>query len=218
MTKMTENENKIPLPLCSNKQTMKNSIVLIGLMFILACNDNPATNPDQKLSDSSGMISQSVPVDSLLSTENTIENNIEADSMEAVDANPDIETLYVVIADTGTTYATLNTAMYAIAKQTQWQVDTLGRYYNTKKNKIVLREDDSDELYAGEYFPRRFPSTTLSLEYMDTYVPGSSESMIGIVGGIFVNQADGEKALQTIKVFSPHARLVKADIYVGCIH
>lgn len=187
-------------------------------MFILACNDNPASNADQKLSDSSGLISQSAPVDSLLSTENTIENNIEADSMEAIDANPDIETLYVLIADTGKTYATLNASMYAIAKQTQWQVDTLGRYFNTKKNKIVLREDDSDELYAGEYFPRRFPSTSLSMEYMDTYIPGSSESMIGIVGGIFVNQADGEKALQTIKAFSPNARLVKANIYLGCIH
>jgi hypothetical protein len=218
MTKMTENENKIPLPLCFNKQTMKNSIVLFGLMFILACNDNPATNPDQKLSDSTGMISQSTPVDSLLSTENTIENNIEADSMEAIDANPDIETMYVVIADTGKNYALLNTQMYAIAKQTQGQVDTLGRYYNTKKNKIVLREDDSDELYAGEYFPRRFPSTTLSMEYMDTYTPGANEAMIGIVAGIFENQADGEKTLQTIKAVSPNARLVKADIYVGCIH
>lgn len=202
----------------SNNSTMKNYLFLFSVLFVLACNDNPVTNPEQKLSDSAGMISESVPVDSLLTTENTIENNIEADSMEAVDANPDIETLYVLIADTGKNYAILNSQMYAIAKQTQWQVDTLGRYFNTKKNKIVLREDDSDELYAGEYFPRRFPSTTLSMEYMDTYTPGANEAMMGIVAGIFEKQADGEKALQTIKAFCTNARLVKADIYVGCIH
>lgn len=197
---------------------MKNILLLSSLCLLLACIDNPASNPDEKLTDSTGMISQSVPVDSLMPPANTIENNIEADSMEAVDSNPDIETFYVLVADTGMQYAALNTTMYSLAKQTSLVVDTLGRYYNTKKNKIVLHENDSDELYAGEYFPRRFPSTSLSLEYMDSYTPGSKEGMMGIIAGIFEKQADGEAALKTLQGFSQQARLVKADIYVGCIH
>lgn len=196
---------------------MKYSIILFA-MLLLACNDNPSTSTGEKLTDSTGMLSQSVPVDSLLPPANTIENNIEADSMEAVDANPDIETYYIVVADTGMQYAPLNAQMYAMAKQMNLTVDTLGRYYNPTKKKIVLNENDDDELYAGEYFPRRFPSTTLSMEYMDSYTPGSNPSTIGIIAGIFEEAASGEKVLQSVKAYSPNARLVKADIYVGCIH
>lgn len=188
------------------------------MMLLLACNDNPSTSTGEKLTDSTGMISQSVPVDSLLPPANTIENNIEADSMEAVDANPDIETYYVVVADTGLQYAPLNAQMYSLAKQMNLTVDTLGRYYNLEKKKIVLNEKDDDELYAGEYFPRRFPSTTLSMEYVDTYTPGSNPTMIGIIAGIFEEAASGEKVLQSVKAYCPNARLVKADIYVGCVH
>jgi hypothetical protein len=197
---------------------MKNILLLSAICLLFACNDNPASSPDQKLTDSSGMISSSTPVDSLLPPANTIENNIEADSMEAIDTNPDIETYYILVADTGTQYGLLNAKMYALAKQTTLTVDTLGRYYNASKKKIVLNENDDDELYAGEYFPRRFPSTTLSMEYMDSYTPGSVVGMMGIIAGIYENATDGEKALQTVKTHSTNARLVKADIYVGCIH
>ena len=197
---------------------MKNTLFLVALLFAMACNDNPASTPEQKLTDSTGMISQATPVDSLLPPANTIENNIEADSMEAVDSTPDIETYYVLVADTGMNYGALNATMYALSKKTALSVDTLGRYFNTKKNKIVLRDDDEDEVYAGEYFPRRFPSTSLSMEYMDNYTPGSKQGTMGIIAGIFEQAAEGEKALQVVKTHCVNARLVKADIYVGCIH
>jgi hypothetical protein len=197
---------------------MKNSILLVGLTFILACNNNSAGKPEQASTDSLGMISPSVPVDSLMSPANTIENNIEADSMEAIDANPDIETLYVLVADTGKQYITLNTTMYTLARKTDLEVDTLGRYYNSQKNKIVLSEEDDDELYAGEYFPRRFPSTSLSMEYMDTYNSNASEGMMGIIAGIFQKEEEAVAALKKIQALQANAHVIKAAIYVGCIH
>lgn len=190
----------------------------MGLLFA-ACQDAPSPNSDTKLSDSLGMISSATPVDSLLPPPaNTVENNIEADSMEAVDPNPDIETYYIVVADTGMQYASLNTKMYGLSAKLKQAVDTLNRGFDAKKNKIVLSENDDDELYAGEYFPRRFPSTTLSLEYMDSYTPGSKEGMMGLITGIYEKQTEAEAALQLVKAHAPSARVVKADIYVGCIH
>ncbi|WP_262490545.1 hypothetical protein [Hymenobacter sp. CRA2] len=35
--------------------------------------------------------------------------------------------------------------------------DTLGRFFDEQKNLIRLPDDDEDELYAGDYFPRRCP-------------------------------------------------------------
>ena len=198
---------------------MKNSWMLGVCFFMASCTDTPSTQTGEKLSDSLGMISQSAPVDSLLPPPaNTIDNNIEADSMEAIDPNPDIETYYIVVADTGMVYAPLNAEMYSLSAKLSASVDTLNRGYDAKKNKIVLSEHDEDELYAGAYFPRRFPSTTLSMEYMDSYTPGSKEGMMGIVSGIYEKQADADLALRKVNVYAPHARVIKADIYVGCIH
>lgn len=193
---------------------------LLGVCFLMAsCMETPSSESTEKLSDSLGMISQTVQVDSLIPPPaNTIDNNIEADSMEAIDPNPNIETYYIVVADTGMMYAPLNAAMYNLSAKLSSTVDTLNRGYDKKKNKIVLSEQDDDELYAGEYFPRRFPSTTLSMEYMDSYTPGSKEGMMGIISGIYEKQAEAEIAWKNVKVHAPNARIVKADIYVGCIH
>src|SRR3954462_9008946 len=56
-------------------------------------------------------------------------------------------TEYVVIADTGHDYYKLRTLMFAINKSLHWSVDTMNRYYNTKKQEIVLSENDDDEIY-----------------------------------------------------------------------
>ncbi len=73
---------------------------------------------------------------------------------------------FVVVADTSHDYHELRTTMCSIAHQLGLQIDTMGRGYDAAKCLIALPIDDADELYAGEYFPRRYPSETLSLEYV----------------------------------------------------
>ena len=73
---------------------------------------------------------------------------------------------FVVVADTSQDYHELRTRMFSIAHQLGLQIDTMGRGYDAAKHLITLPLEDADELYAGEYFPRRYPSETLSLEYL----------------------------------------------------
>ncbi|MGV3541453.1 MAG: hypothetical protein ACO1OQ_16675, partial [Rufibacter sp.] len=84
-------------------------------------------------------------------------------------------TYYVTIADTGQSYFPLRAEMVRLSKEMNLPVDTMGRYYDRKKDLIVLPEDDEDEVYAGDYFPRRNPDAFLSLEYLDLYQDKAKE-------------------------------------------
>jgi hypothetical protein len=128
------------------------------------------------------------------------------------------QTCYVVVADTGLHYYELRDQMFSYQNTLGQQIDTLGRGYDKAKDLIALPEDNEDEIYAGEYYPRRYPSSTLSLEYLSFYQEGASEKSIALLTGIYDRQESADSALTLLKKFSPHAFVVKSDIYMGCIH
>ena len=68
---------------------------------------------------------------------------------------------FVVIADTSQNYYDLRSEMFVLSEKLDLQIDTLGRGYDAAKDLIALPIDDADELYAGDHFPRRYPSETL---------------------------------------------------------
>ncbi|MFN4247804.1 MAG: hypothetical protein ACK4EY_08765 [Flavipsychrobacter sp.] len=130
----------------------------------------------------------------------------------------DYANYYLVVADTGTDYYTMDAAMYRLAKQSHMDIDTLNRYYNAKKKKIVLREDDADEAYAGEYISVRFPNTNFSIEYLDSYTIQARKGTMCILAGIYETQQAADSVLRIIKPNSPKAFTMKSKIYIGCIH
>jgi hypothetical protein len=142
------------------------------------------------------------------------------DSMQdAVDSTDyDHATYYVVVADTSLNYYDLHRKMFSLSEQLALSIDTLGRTFDSFKNLIALPEDDEDELFAGDYHPRRFPSTTLSLEYLILYEPTAGEKTIALVTGIFENEARADSALLMLKRVESKSFKIKADMYIGCIH
>lgn len=130
----------------------------------------------------------------------------------------DYANYYLVVADTGTDYYTMDAVMYRLAKQSHMDIDTLNRYYNAKKKKIVLREDDPDEAYAGEYVSVRFPNTNLSMEYLDSYTIQAREGTMCILAGIYETQQAADSVLRIVKPNAPKAFAMKSKIYIGCIH
>lgn len=133
---------------------------------------------------------------------------------ESVDAFADY---YVVVADTGPDYHRLHDKMFALKDATGLAIDTMGRFFNEKKDLIALPDNDSDEVYAGDYFPRRSPSQNLSLEYMAEYKPGSKSKTIALIAGIYENKSSADSALKTI-LPQGNAFAIKSRIYVGCMH
>lgn len=124
---------------------------------------------------------------------------------------------YVLVADTGKRYDELRTEMFNLHQSSSLAIDTLGRYYDKTKGLIQLPDDDDDEMYAGEYYPRRYLSEYLSLEYLDEYQPGSESKMIALVAGIYETRKSADSALSAIKP-GEKAFVLKSRIYVGCMH
>jgi hypothetical protein len=147
------------------------------------------------------------------------QNITTSDSSEAADTTDyDNATFFVVIADSSLDYWILRKKMSDLNREFKIPIDTLGRLYNKTKNLIALPDDDEDELYAGEYFPRRFPSENLSLEYLKIYKQDASENAIALVTGIYQSENSADSALTVLKDAEKKIFKVKADIFVGCMH
>ena len=137
-------------------------------------------------------------------------------SDEVVDQ--DYADYFVVVADTNTDYFVLRNKMMALNSQLHIEIDTMGRYFNRDKNLIALPDDDEDDMYAGAYYPRRFPSENLSLEYLNFYQPDAGEKTIALVTGIFETENSADSALTIIRNNEKKSFIIKSNIYVGCMH
>ncbi|MFM2000322.1 MAG: hypothetical protein RL204_2269 [Bacteroidota bacterium] len=165
-----------------------------------------------------------VPTDTALITNDTSTSvvdslELEGESESAVDTiDYDYATYFLVVADTSKDYFLLRKKMMNIHSKMNWPIDTMGRYFNKKKNEIVLPDDDEDELYAGSYFPRRFPTSDLSLEYLDFYQEKAGERTMALVAGIYETEQSADSALTIVRVFDKKAYKLKSEIFIGCMH
>ncbi|WP_162056496.1 hypothetical protein [Pontibacter pamirensis] len=127
-------------------------------------------------------------------------------------------TYYIVIADTSGSYKELREEMLSMHGSFKIPIDTMGRSYNESKNLIALPEDDEDEVFAGDYCPRRFPSTALSLEYLGLYQEKAAEKTMALVAGIYENKSSADSAVSVFRQIEQKAFVVRTDMYIGCIH
>ena len=108
--------------------------------------------------------------------------------------------------------------MLALTHRANVPIDTMGRSFNKAKNRITLPEDDEDEMYAGEYYPRRDPSRTLSLEYVDVYQRSADPRTIAVVAGLYAQPASADSALRALQKVAPQAFRLDGKVYIGCMH
>lgn len=127
-------------------------------------------------------------------------------------------TFFVVVADTGMNYDALHAKLEMLNKSTDIGVDSTGCVYNREKDLIALPEDDEDEVYAGEYYPRRYVSAGLSLEYLSWYKKEAKEKTIALLAGIFVTESEADSLLVVLRKQSNKAFKLKSTLYTGCIH
>ncbi len=127
---------------------------------------------------------------------------------------------YIVVSDTSKNYNKLRKKMLKLSEKLNSEIDTMGRGFNRTKNLICLPENDEDDIYAGDYFPRRFPSETLSLEYLIYYINGSkpTEGTIALVAMVTDDKKKAENKLSKVKNYSKGAFIVNTEIYMGCMH
>ncbi len=125
---------------------------------------------------------------------------------------------HIVIVDTSSRYDELMKELRTIEKNNGLEVDLMGRYFDKKKQAIILPEDDEDELYAGNYFPRRFPGNTLSIEYLDTYVPEQGDKTMALVATIATKRREADSLVRALKPDHPRTHSIRSKVFIGCLH
>ncbi len=139
-------------------------------------------------------------------------------SFEKEDHEEDYNTVYLVVADTSADYRALNRKMYSIQDAFGIAIDTLGRYFNETTKKLVLPEDNEDEIYAGDYIPRRLISETMSIEYLGFYTPKSKDKTFAIVTGIFGLKSQASTIQKKLVKDYPNSFVLESKIFMGCMH
>ena len=119
---------------------------------------------------------------------------------------------FVVVAETGGDYAELNQRMLELNKKLSIPVDMMGRNFNKDKNLITVPENDPDKFYAGKYFPRRYPSENLSLEYLKFYKKDVKDNTIALVTGIYKSKEQAQKAINKMNI---DAFIVESEVKFG---
>lgn len=127
---------------------------------------------------------------------------------------------FIIVADTSESYEILHKKMYELSSKLNFEVDTMGRGYDKNKGLICLPENHEDEIYAGDYFPRRYPSDKLSLEYLDYYKKGNKPSggIIALVIAITDKKEHAESILKKVQTQEKNAFILESKIYMGCMH
>ncbi len=190
---------------------MKNPLLLIGviglLLLAIGCNNRPAT---PAVTETAGQYTDTMPGQA----------GVSADSTDIpLDEN---QTMYVVIADSGTDYWQLERTMFNLHCNTGLNIDTQGKSFNQEKGEITLAEDDEDEMWQGQHYPRRWGEDFLSLEQLYFYdtvtqVENRSQTMV-LVAGLFDNRISADSLASVISKYAPATFVMQSSIYMGCMH
>lgn len=132
---------------------------------------------------------------------------------------------YLVVVNSSRSYKALHEDMFRISNRFHISIDTLGRYYNTETNAIVVPDDDEDEIYRGSYYPRRFESLSLSIENADYYddtkefkEPKQFPAQMILVAGMYAQKERADSLRNALVKAYPRTFVQKSSIYIGCMH
>ncbi|MDI1233345.1 MAG: hypothetical protein PSX81_03575 [bacterium] len=185
---------------------MNRLFVILSFQILIGCNRNASNTLANE-----GVLKDSVKSDSF-------SNLVLNDSSIIEQVDDEMATFYVVIADTGKHYYALRKQMFEINTTFKLPIDTMNRYYNQRKKEIVLSETDEDEIYRGDYFPRRSASDFLSLEYLDMYYKSANAKTMALVAGIFEDEKKANELSHLLKGKFKTTFVAKASLFQGCMH
>lgn len=191
---------------------MRNLIIISLLFAMLSCKTNP-----EKQGVTHGLSLKVSPANFLVKTTAAPNKTSDTTNIDKEIADQ-TETVYIVVADTGLDYYALSNEMKNLNHSINKPIDTMDRCYNKTKDLIALPDTSSDEIYAGDYYPRRYPSEFMSLEYMSSYKSGSSKKTIALIAGIYEKKASADSAAKRLMPVQGKAFTIKTSLYMGCIH
>src|SRR6185503_1046497 len=116
--------------------------------------------------------------------------------------NEHYEWVYIVFAGTSLNFHALDNVCHKIANVTSEKYSNELMY--DKQRGMIVPDSSDDELYAGNYSPRRCPEESISIEMLWYYsqnpsLLSDSDKRMTIITGIFENKSDAQENLKKIR-------------------
>ena len=132
----------------------------------------------------------------------------------------ELEPFYIVQVATGYDFDSLKNLSSTVASILGSKVDMMERIYQPNKG-IIVPDNSEDEIYRGEYYPRRpfGEQNFVSIEMSYGYEENETDTLKMVVFANISelkNKADSVTAI--LKGIIPSTKTVKHDLFLGCMH
>jgi len=187
-------------------------IIIIVLIQLASCSDKTTKQKDSN-TDTVSTTDQDSRIDGNYTAENEYELN------------------YVVAVADGYDYDSLRKIALETSELLKFKFDTLDRYFNTTRKKIVLPDNYEDDIWAGEYYFRRFGDSAVSIEmrsaYIDTLTSKDENSStkfyadtlkMFVFADMYNNKSQADSLLNILKPKFKQTTIIPTNIYMGCMH
>jgi len=191
---------------------MKKYLIIILFIKLVSCSEKTVKRTDSN-KDSISTAAQDSQTDGEYVAENQYELN------------------YVVAVAEGYDYDSLRKVALETSELLNFKFDTLDRYFNKTRKKIVLPDNYEDDMWAGEYYFRRFRDSVVSIEmrsaYIDTLTQKNEKAMTKFYSDtlkmfVFANMYNTKKQADSLsKILKPKFKqttVIPTEIYMGCMH
>lgn len=180
------------------------SVFYFCLIFIAVSCSNAGKNPDLSDNEVTGSIA--------------FDTSIFDPAVLSDTAGDEMEDLFVLVLDTSRDYYELREKMFSLQNSGDFIIDSMGRHYDPEKDQILVPEDDEDEMYRGEYYPRLTESENLSIEYMEQYMANANKHSLALIGGIYKDKMKALSRKNKLKSIFSSSFVLKSRLYQGCMH
>ena len=137
---------------------------------------------------------------------------------------------YIVAVEEGTNYFNLRSTALKVCKTLNVRFDTLERYYNPIKQRIVLPDDNQDDIYAGGYILRRYDDGFVSIEMRNAYVDINLKdeaqqnafykdtTKMFVFAAMSGNRVEADSIAKLLKKQFTGTKIIASKLYMGCMH
>ncbi|MFL5729450.1 MAG: hypothetical protein ACJ75J_08190 [Cytophagaceae bacterium] len=179
----------------------------------------------QKATTDQSPIKDSLKTDTSVSAQ-AIRSKTDSLDLDDSEGNPDDSsatanesaTFYLITLTEGYKYDSLQRFAKEAARKLHLDYDQMDRIYKPGKG-IVVKDDDDDEMYRGQYYPRRFSGNFVSIEMKSSFIRTETDAMkMLVISNIFEKSSQADSALTIVKAKYPSAQKVETVLYTGCMH
>lgn len=192
---------------------MKNTLYFVMVLLLLcSCGQSPRSGLTIPVSDTTAVVDTSI---SYAEQSESIAKEIEEEYTELT-----TDSFYVVQVAEGSDYDSLLQIAQQSAGILGSRFDMLDRVYEPGRG-IIVSDASDDELYRGEYYPRRpfEDQNFVSIEMASAFGYNQADKLKMIVlANICTSKSRADSMVTILKKDFVHAKSLKQEFFMGCMH